>query len=308
MSLADEFYAALQSAAASTPRSQQAERFEIGVSDLGTCPERTRRMLAEIPEPPTDTLAALIGTAVGDAAEKAWQLIEPDAIAQAEVQTSLKGDGGTYVVTGHPDLIRPRWGVIDVKTVDGLETTRRTGPNRQQLFQRHLYALAAWECGLFDPLLPLAEVKTANIWIDRSGRTKEVHVDEDVFSQDIVDEAAMWLDDVVYAHLHGEQAMKGQPREWCAKACGHFATCRALDTDVDDLLLDPAVVEAAKLYRDGLELEKQGARMKDEAKAALAGVKGNTPEFSIRWTHVNASQVNFVRQAYERLSVTPLTG
>jgi|SoiMethySBSTD1v2_1073268.scaffolds.fasta_scaffold16222_4 hypothetical protein len=300
--LADAVYAAIQESSNYSERSQQSADFRMGISDLGWCQEKVRRMIAGIPEPVTDKLPAFIGTALGDHMEQACMSMWPHAIRQAEVSVLLQGDGGNYEVGGHPDLILPdRALVVDFKSTRGLGSVRRTGPSRQQQFQRHCYALGAHEAGYFD--VELDEVQVANVWIDRAADDREVFVQMEPYSPEIVDEAAMWVDDVVYAYLHEQPAMKEPAREVCAKTCGHFATCRALDTDVEGLLSDDQVLVAVDMYQDAMALEKQARQLKDQAKAALTGVTGSTGKFSVRWVHVNSAEVAFTRGAYERLDV-----
>jgi hypothetical protein len=304
--LAEAVYAAIQQSANYSERSQQSADFRMGISDLGWCSEKVRRMIAGIPEPVTDKLQAFIGTALGDHVEAACLAQWPDAIRQPEVSVLLHGDGGNYEVVGHPDLVLPDGRVIDVKTVRGLQSVKRTGPSRQQQFQRHCYALGAYQAHLFDPSITLADVQVANVWLDRAGDEREAFVQMEPFEQNIVYEAAMWLDDVVYAYLHESEAAKEPAREVCAKMCGHFATCRALDTDVEGLLTDNEVLVAVDMYRDGLALEKEAARLKDQAKAALTGVSGSTGKFTLRWVHVNPTEVSYTRAGYERLDVRPV--
>lgn len=102
-------------------------------------------------------------------------------------------------------------------TVDGLEKVRRTGPTFQQLFQRHAYTLGAANAGLL--AVPLEEARTANIWVDRSGRTKNLWCHMDNYNPEVIAEGAMWLDDVAYAIRTGQTARKEPPRQWCQVAC-----------------------------------------------------------------------------------------
>ena len=305
--LADQIYGAVQAASNFSERAQQSADFRIGISDLGFCSEKVRRMVAGIPEPVTDKLPAFIGTALGDHIEEACMALWPEAIRQPEVSITLRGDGGTYAVRGHPDLVLPDGLVIDVKTTRGLETVRRTGPSRQQQYQRHCYGLGAYEAGLFNEDVHLEDVKVANVWLDRAADDRELFVHMEPLSLELIQEAAWWVDDVAYAYTQGEAARKEPAREVCAKTCGHFATCRALDTDVEGLLTDREVVTAVDLYRDGLDLERQGKRLKDQAKAALTGVSGSTGKFSVRWVHVNESEVHYTRGAYDKLDVRSTT-
>lgn len=305
--LANAVYRAIQNSSNYSERSQQSDSFRIGISDLGWCSEKVRRMVAGIPEPITDKLPAFIGTALGDHVEQACQAMWPDAIRQAEVIVHLHGDGGTYTLTGHPDMILRNGLVIDFKSVDGFGRIKRTGPDQQKQFQRHCYGLGAFKAGLFDEWVTLDDVTVANVWIDRSGVERELFVDLESFSMDVVEQAGMWVDDVVYAYKNQQEARKEPAREICAKACGHFATCRALDTDVEGLLTDDGVLTSVDMYREGLALERKARKLKDEAKVHLTGISGSTGKFSVRWVQVGGSHVEFDRQPYSRLDVRPTT-
>ena len=303
--LAEQMYEAIQEASNYSERSQQSADFRIGISDLGFCSEKVRRMLAGIAEPVTDKTAAFIGTALGDHIEQAYCAVYPKAIRQAEVSLSLKGDGGDYTLVGHPDIIDPRGVIVDIKTTRGLSIVRRNGPSQQQQFQRHCYALAAFEH--YDPDITVADVKVANVWFDRAGDETYPYVHMEPFSPEVVAQAGMFIDDLVYAYLHDEAARKEPPREVCAKVCGHFKDCRALDTDVEGLLTAPDIITAVDLYREGIALEKQGRKLKDQAKAALIDVSGSTGKFAVRWVHVNGAHVEFDRKPSDRLDIKPMT-
>lgn len=304
--LGRKVYEAIQKFSNYDARSMQSREFRVGLSDLGFCSERTRRMLdGQVPDD-TDSLAAFIGTAIGDHVEQAVEMWFPDekVIRQAEVSLTLESESGrTYVIPGHPDLIFPDSGImLDVKTTYGLSMVKRNGPSQSQQFQRHCYAKAAHEAGLFGDL-PLEEVKVANFWLDRGAVDKEPHVHMEHYDEGQVIAAGQWLDDVVYAYLQGEEARKEPPRELCAVACGFYTVCRAYDTDVQGLIRDEEALSAVALYREGIEMEKQGKRLKDEAKQHLVGVQGSTGEFMVRWVHVNASEVSFTRDPYEKLDI-----
>ena len=301
--LGQQVYQAMQDASNFSARSLQSKGFRVGVSDLGFCSERVRRMLdQQVPEE-TDVLEAFIGTAIGDHAEQAFLAKYPDAIVQSEVQITLAGESGrTFVITGHPDLIHENK-LIDLKTVNGLEVVKRTGPSLSQQFQRHCYAKAAWEAGMFGDL-PLEEVMVANVWIDRSGKTKEPYCHMEPYSEEVVEHAAQWLDDVVYAFLQQEEARKEPPRELCANYCGFYTVCRAYDTDVEGLIKDEETLTAVELYREGQALERRAKQLKKEASARLDGVQGSTGEVMVRWVHVNESVVpSFTRSGYDKLDV-----
>jgi hypothetical protein len=305
--LATLFYEAVQLASTQSERSQQSADFRIGMSDLGWCSELTRRMLAGIPEPTTsDKLPAFLGTAIGDHVEAAFAAQHPDALRHQRVSITFTGEHGTYVVSGHPDLILVDDGVlVDVKTKRGLAIVERSGPDQQQQFQRHGYAKGAWEAGFFGDR-PLAEVQVANVWFDRAGDERRCHVQMEPYDPEIVRQAGLWVDDVVYAYLHGEEALKEPPRDMCAKVCGHFADCRGMETDVEGLITDPEALTAIEVYREGVHRETEGRRMKDQAKIALAGRSGSTGTWNLRWTLVNETPVSYLRAAYLRLDLKPV--
>jgi len=300
--LADEVYSAVMDATRYSPRGQQAAEFKVGISDLGYCQERVKRMLhQEVPDD-TDLLPAFIGTALGDHLEAACKKAWPDAITQAFVTVPLIGDSGVYHVNGHPDLLRPTGLVIDYKSTRGLEVVRRTGPSQQQQMQRHCYAKAAWLEGMF-PGVPLDQVQVANVWLDRAADDREVHVQMEPYSETWVESAARWLDEVVYAYVNNQDAMKEPPREVCAKTCGFYSTCRALDTDVTGLLTDPEALAAIEMYREATEAKSVANRRLNQAKARLNGVNGNTGQYSVRWVLVNGGDVSYHRDDYLKLDL-----
>ena len=300
--LAADIYEAMMRNSRHSVRGQQSADFRVGISDLGYCSERTRRMLDHQEPEDTDLLAAFIGTAIGAQVEEALAQAWPDAIIQSEVVVPLHGDGGTYNVWGHPDVLRPNGLVLDGKTDRGLNVVRRTGPNQQQQFQRHCYAKGAWLGGFF-PGVALEDVMVGNVWVDRAADEKELHVHLEPYDERVVEAATLWLDDVIYAFLHKQDARKEPAREVCEATCGFYGDCRALDTDVTGLLSDEVVLTAVDMYQDGAALEREGKRLKDQAKAHLNGIQGSTGDFTVRWVHVNGSHVSYDRSGYEKLDV-----
>lgn len=299
--LADEIYQALMDYSNKSERSQQAAEFKLGISDIGYCPERNRRLMDhQVPED-TDALAAFIGTAIGDHAEKAVaKHLWPDAMIQPEVHLDVRVQGQSYRLPGHPDIVDPgNLRVLDCKTDYGLNEITNMGSTFSQKWQRNAYGLASFQEGLFAGA-DLADIKVGNFWIDRTGRSKRVQVELTPIDLDVIQEGMMEIDSTVYAFLNGEEAEKRPPRQVCEVTCGFWRTCRQYDTDVHGLLDDPNIVFNVISYFEGNQLEKQGALMKDEAKEHLRDISGSTGEHMLRWIWVNATEK---RAGYYRIEV-----
>lgn len=306
--LAEWCYDAIQEASRYSERSLQSAAFRFGVSDLGWCAEKSRRMLnQEVPED-EELLTAWIGTALGDAFEKALLKKKPSLIIQSEVTITLQGEERTYELTGHPDIIDPDEGLLlDGKTKYLLSTVERDGPGLNQQFQRHCYAKAAWEQGMFKHNIALEDVRVGNVWIDRSAQEKRLHVQVEPFNEEYVRHAGEWLDSVVYAYLNNEEAAKEPPREMCAVTCGFFKVCREGDTDVTGLLTDQTVLTSVEMITEAKALAKRAKFLKAEAEENLKGISGSTGTHTVRWTHVNESVIQpGIRRGFDRLDVREL--
>lgn len=305
---ADAIYAAIQAASNESARSMQSKNFQAGVSDLGFCSTRVLRMLRGEKPGDTDVLAAFLGTAVGDHVEQAVKAhLWPEALIQAEIKVTLEGGELAYVLTGHPDIVLPEGVVLDPKTVDGLAYPQRHGAAMHQNFQRHLYAKGAHECGLFYDDVRLEDVKVGNVWIDRAGNDKFVHVELVDYDPDVIADATAWLDEVTYSYINKGDAPKEPPRQVCEVACGFFDVCRLYDTDVEGLITDESQRGAVEMYVDGQELSKEGKRLTSQAKNLLEGVSGSTGQHFVRWTYVNPTVVEtFSKRGYWKMDVTAL--
>jgi len=114
---------------------------------------------------------------------------------------------------------------------------------------------------------------------------------------------AAWIDDVVYAIRHGEEAQREPAREFCERYCTRYTACRSRDTDVRGLLTDPDVLAAVDLYKEAGRLESEAKHMRTEAQIELKGIQGSTGEYTVRWVHVPGGSVAYERQPYQRLSI-----
>jgi len=307
--LADDLYRAIQMYTTHDERGMQAKRYRVGISDLGYCSERTRRMLAQEDPDDSDMYLAFIGTALGDHFEKAVKkAYGSEVLIQPTCNLVLTSDTHTYEIPGHPDIVFPHKGmVLDGKTARGLSLAERNGADRQKRYQRHGYAKGLWQDGVFGDI-PLEEILVGNVWMDRAGDDKRLHVELEPFSEDVIFEATEWLEEVILAFTSGEPARKEPPREVCEKTCGFFSTCRAYDSDVQGLLTDEVVLSAIAQYQEGQDLASVGRRLQEQAKAALEEIDGyaivDGQRYQLRHTHINETVIpEQRRRGYDKISL-----
>lgn len=305
--MANDIYEAIQEYTNTDERSAQAAEWRVGISDLGYCSERTRRMLNQETPDDTDMLAAFIGTAIGDHAERAIVAKHPQMQRQLSVTLTLDGGTRTYRIPGHPDLADPRGLVLDGKTSYGLSLSPGfDASERQRRFQRHGYALALHQAGWFE--VPLEEVQVGNFYIDRSAQDKWVEVTLEPFSHDVIDEMTEWLEETIYAYTQNVEAAKEPPREVCEKTCGFFAECRLYDSDVAGLFTDGHVLDAMTQYEQARTMEREARRLKDQARDVLLGMDGfgivDGERFALRTTHVNETLIReYTRRGYDKIEL-----
>lgn len=280
-------------------RTQQANRRELGVSDIGKCREYVRLFLDGVPF--TDqpkTTAARIGTFIHKGALEARRAAQPHLLIEQTVQVALPNG---MIVQGHADEIDPvRAEVTDAKTTDGLAVVRRKGADGQQRFQRHLYGWGAWQAGLFGDIHP-SQVTVRNVWLDRSGGEDTVHVEQEPLSKDVLNEAVEWLYEVEEAREAGREAPKDQQVEWCRRFCPFATACRGTE-DTSTSIFEPRTVEAVDLYAEGHALMKEGEQLKEAARVVMGEVQGSTGRHVVKRTFVESKG----RQPYWRVTVTPI--
>lgn len=306
---AAEAYEAVNEWSEGTERTQQFASYRIGVSDIGHCSEKVRRMLdRQQPEQATDKLAAFNGTWIGEGIEQAVKAKWPTAIIQSSISLELNTDQGDFQIDGHPDIILPEDRVLlDVKSTDGLAKItayRMFETDQQKRFQRHGYGYAAWKDGVFGDVAA-EDVLVGNLWVDRAGTDHEFIVRLEPLDINVISEMEEWISNVVYAFVNKIEALKEPSRSFCVNWCEFAPSCRGMDTDAEGLIEDPAADLAAALYQEGMALEKEGKRLKDQAKADLRGLNGSTGNYVIRWVEVGETIVpEQRRRGYSRLDLS----
>ena len=297
---------AIRAATRETDRSAQSAASVLGVSDIGVCREQARRMI--LGEQPTQDVyrydgASFVGTAVGDHAEAAVLTWDSDGgwVKQASVTVKIAAHGFMLNLPGHPDLYR-RGDLVEFKSKDGLGVWAKSGPDLQQRFQTTLYAKALVDDGLMD-----ADAMLHLVYVDRSGRDPDPVVHSRPYSPFEVLEIEEWLDDVLYAVIHDEEASRDKPREWCFAACEFAPACRGTDTDVQGLLEDPLVLDAVRVYTEAQAVITAATKDKKSAESVLRDISGSTGEYTIRWIEVGPTVVpEQTRAGYRRLDLRPI--
>jgi hypothetical protein len=307
---AQAFYTAIQNASNNTARSKQQQDFFIGVSNLGHCRQYAALMMKQVPfSDVRDKTAAFFGTVAGAAIEAQLKIDHPGWLFQQDLTFPLPSGGE---IPSHPDVIIPfaaqdiesgfYQGILDGKSKAELETIKKTGPDQQQIYQVHAYAKAAIEAGLLDPAHPII---VGDVFFDRSGKDVIPHAVMHLYSEDVITFIDEWVNDVKYAVLHGEDASRDKPREWCWSYCEYATACRGGDTDVEGLIEDPEILAAVQMYEEAAELKRQVKKKEAAFKRTLSGVTGSTGTHNIRWVDVGPVEVKAgTRSGYRKLSVT----
>lgn len=273
-------------------RSVHAREGGIGASSFG-CREEIRRILTHCePTDSPDKMAALIGGYIDAGVKQARKAANPDLIVDAELPLTLYPlvagkDGFTFPV--HPDEIDPAEpSVTDGKTKAGLEAIRRGLADDRYRWQRHLQGLAAIQNGL----VPEDGLTVRNVFIDRSGRDPEVHVEQEPFSRDVIAEATEFLNDALYAAKYNEEASKDRHREWCFAYCQFASSCRAGEIQHEPITDDrlAAMVDALGEARTEKKRLEQLISELINGDIPLAGLTGYTERFAITSKWINSEK------------------
>jgi hypothetical protein len=301
-------HAAITSYDSKRPRSIQSNEGILGPSDLGFCQQKALLTLKGVQRSDSKSIwPAVIGTAVGEHVERSIKDTFPDwlvgSVDDIRVTYTMK-NGAT--ISGTPDIIVPSMNcVLDLKTKDGFEWERRNGSSRNHKFQRHAYVRGACEAGLLDPTQPLY---VGNVYLDRSGGEEMPLVEIEPVDDMLDDEIAAWVDDVMYARLHDEDASRDVAPSICARICEFYTVCRGgLPMRDSDVYNDPEIVQAALMYVEGREMAAEGEKQRKAASKVLVGLNGVAAGWQIRTTDVDATDVpGFYRRGYSKVEVVPV--
>lgn len=279
---------------------QSAERL-IGPSEVGGCRAYLAHMIAGTPyDDDYDDIkwAAYVGTYLGAGIETGLAAMFDDVRTQVPLTATLPSG---LQVSGNCDLVVIGDGIYDLKSKAGLALVRRYKPSLQYLIQATIYLKGAIEQGLVPP-----DATWNLVFVDRSGRDDTPHVVSGTLDEDILALADSRLEDALYAAEHNlDDAPRDMPMDFCLGYCPFVASCRGKDEhQVEGLITNEDHLTAAKAYRDGLAMEKDGKKLKDEAKATLLGISGSTGEYEISWTWVDETQMPATTRAgYNRMTL-----
>lgn len=289
-----------------SPRSVQSAEGILGPSDIGFCRQKAKLMIEGVPQtddPPK--WAAAVGTALHNYIEAAIKKSHPDwlcgSIDEIEVTATLPSG---VEVKGHPDIVVPSSNaVLDIKTVDGYEWIKRSGTSQQHKYQRHLYAMGLLQAGILDESKP---VLVGNIYFDRSGKQSEPLVLVEEMDVTLTNEIDSWIQDVIYAVKHNEDASRDVPSPVCEKICSHFTACRGgLGIEEGTVMIqDQELLSAVDMYVEGRDMAKKAEQMKKEAQSMLNGINGSTGTYQVRWVDVAPTTVDsFEKVGYSRMDI-----
>lgn len=303
--------AALTAYMDNSARSQQAAAGKLGPSDIGFCRQKAALMTRGVQATDsTPKMAAAMGTAWHNYAETAIKEMFPNwllgSIDGLTVTATLPSGAQ---ISGHPDIVIPDENtILDIKTVDGFAWVEREGVSQAHRYQRHLYALGCIQASMFDPNNP---VYVGNVYFDRSGKDTRVIVKIEELDVMLTDEIDSWVQDVIYAVKHNEDASRDIPAAVCERICDFYTACRGgLPVhEGGELITDRDLLSAVDMYVEARDLAKQAEQMKKEAAARLHGINGTTGSFDIRWVEVQPTTVeSFTKQGYSRLDVRKTRG
>lgn len=301
--LAEMLNMALEVAAAQSPRAQQTF---LGPSSIGFCRQKAKLVTEQVP--PSDAKAmrkAEIGTAIHKHYFEQLAPLFPDWLFEWGKVTAKLRSG--VEITGTPDIVVPEWNtLLDLKTVDGLSWVKREGTSQNHKYQRFLYVLGCINAGLLNRD---EQIHVGNIYVDRAGREAPYVLLEEM-DWTLEDQVTQWIEDVIYAVEHKEDASRDIPAAVCQKICEFFTVCRGgLPASENELIHDAELLGAIQMAVEGKEMEKNGKRLVTDAKAMLEGVNGSDGTWQVRWTHVNggATKPGF-RAPYDKMEIVRVSG
>lgn len=287
------------------PRSAQARDGVIGPSSLGFCRQFALLTLSDVADSdPDNTWAATLGTLIGDGVEQAMKRQHPDWLVGSIDKTRIKAtfpNGAS--ISGTPDVVIPDWNaVLDNKTKDGFAWVRREPWSQNYRYQVWTYVLGCFQSGLLDPTRP---AHMGLIYWDRSGKQAKPYVVTQQWDPLLEDEITAWIDDVIYARLHNEDASRDIPAPVCEQICSKYTVCRGALPDAEATLIEDEHLRLAiRTYVEARDDKKEAEEIMRAASQELSNVSGTDGTWQVRWTDVGGADVpGYFRHGYRKLDV-----
>ena len=329
---AEEVYGAIQDASNGTERSAQQQAFRLGMSNIGHCQNAAVLMIRQTPPSDVrDKSAAFFGTVAGAAIEEQLKKTHPDWLFQSDTVFKIPSGGE---LGAHPDIVIPAsaavskgeflanakareedpsiprkyvQGVWDLKSKDKLDTIKKYGPSRQQVFQLTGYASSCIDAGLLDGDQP---IWLTDAYFDRSGSQHEAYSFGWWYDPAVLNEIDDWIHDVKYAVINEKEGSKDKPREWCWNWCEYATLCRGNDTDAEGLIEDPEILSTVNLYAEAQKAETAAKKLKESLKPNIpADLSGTTGTHTVRWVEVGPTVVKEQHRAgFRKLDIRPIPG
>lgn len=298
---------ALRAWDADRARSIQGRMGQIGPSSLGFCRQHALLTLKEVGPTDEDRVwPATIGTAIGELAEEAMRKVHPEWLYQHPVTCTFRNGAS---LSGHADVVDPKAQVVwDFKTKDGLVVARKDPWSQSYDFQTWTYVRGLQQDGTFDEDRPCYQ---GLIYLDRSGKDDLPYAVVKRWLPTTENLIVEWIDDVIYAAKHGEDASRDIPAPVCEQICERFTACRGMleDSHGGGVYDHPMIVNAAARYKEIGWLMKDLIEEREACRATLVGVDGIAGDWQVRWTHVDGTfQPGYDKAPYDKIDVRKVRG
>lgn len=288
MTLSEDILAAMAQKERGRPRSQQ---LTLGPSELGSCREYVRNILAGSPRQEGDSwpTAAVAGTLLGDYMESAAEEYM-GALTQVPVTTTLPNG---LVVSGNADMVFvDRNQLADCKSKDGFASVEAEGPSLENCIQVSIYTLGLVQAGVLDP-----GAEAVLVYVDRSGENQTLR--EKVITWEEIENYVVIcvdrLNEVLEAQMHIDQGevewartLRDKTPPFCYSErvlCPFRDLCwKGSEWVPSETIDDPEIIATVARYVAARQQEKDGKDNRAWYKEQLRGVSGMTPDgYAVNW-------------------------
>lgn len=288
MTLSEDILSAMVKVEQERPRHQQVQ---LGPSELGSCREYVRNVLAGSPRQEDDgwPAAAVVGTLLGDYMETAAAKYL-GATVQKPVTCQLPNG---LIVAGTADMVFPdRNQLADCKSKDGFSTIASEGPSLENLIQVSIYTTGLVQMGILEE-----GAEAVLVYVDRSGenQTLREHVVSWEEIENYVNICVDRLNDVLDAQDHIDQGeveyartLRDKTPPFCYSErvmCPFRDLCwKGSEWVPDEQITDPETIETVARYVAARQKESDAKGERAWNKEKLRGVSGMTPDgYSVTW-------------------------